>query len=345
MLSGPKLSNIALRTYATHRDNLSESLDTQRPGGRGSNPSVGPFALGGTSAFRAEKVQDWSDLSVGGKVKRATARTSNLAVILFGAGLSAVLAYVLTTELYSRNSPTVLHEEACERIRKSPKVAKYLHGPLTFYNTPTSVDRPRSRMSSHQVASDVVFDANGRPHMFLNMYIQGQLPPEDGAPHSDNYFDAASAWVGNKISGLPEMTSDGISEWAKLKAHNVSQRSRETFRYLTGAPLPPPVPTQQTQSQNATEKPSRAWQIAGVFSSMRQKVQAAAEPAKGTVFTDGEVHAELVMNNEGNYVFRYLFVDIPNTHDPRHLRVWVERIRGVPEDQQVPRFHREQQSA
>jgi hypothetical protein len=53
---------------------------------------------------------------------RATARTTNLTVILFGAGLTTVLIYALTSELFSRNSPTVLYNEACERIKSSPRV-------------------------------------------------------------------------------------------------------------------------------------------------------------------------------------------------------------------------------
>ena len=56
---------------------------------------------------------------------RATARTTNLTVILFGAGLTTVLIYALTSELFSRNSPTVLYNEACERIKSSPRVCEY----------------------------------------------------------------------------------------------------------------------------------------------------------------------------------------------------------------------------
>jgi TIM21 len=53
---------------------------------------------------------------------RATARTTNLTVILLGAGLTTVLVYALTSELFSRNSPTVLYNEACEHITSSPRV-------------------------------------------------------------------------------------------------------------------------------------------------------------------------------------------------------------------------------
>jgi hypothetical protein len=62
---------------------------------------------------------------------RTTARTTNFTVILLGAGLSAVLIYALTSELFSKNSPTVLYGEACERIKASPK-AWHIPLPLWF---------------------------------------------------------------------------------------------------------------------------------------------------------------------------------------------------------------------
>jgi TIM21 len=55
-------------------------------------------------------------------VIRTTARTSNLIVILLGAGLSVALIYALTTDLFSRNSASVLHNEACEKIKSSSEV-------------------------------------------------------------------------------------------------------------------------------------------------------------------------------------------------------------------------------
>ena len=141
--------HVSRRWYATYRDTepsvLSQSLDTKQrtvPSG----DSVGPFRLGlaQSSLRKDEKVLKWSELSTGGKgtsfkncsflqlltyvsspVVRTTARTTNLTVILVGAGLSALLIYSLTTELFSKNSPTVLYGEACERIKASPKVCSY----------------------------------------------------------------------------------------------------------------------------------------------------------------------------------------------------------------------------
>lgn len=135
------------RTYATHQDPipsslLSSSLD-QKPSRSRGHDSAGPFQLGVQPSMRSgEKVKKWAELSPGGKgmlrvplsenlgkliwihgtVTRAAARSTNFTVILIGAGFSAMLLYALTSELFSRNSPTVLYGNACDRIENSKKV-------------------------------------------------------------------------------------------------------------------------------------------------------------------------------------------------------------------------------
>lgn len=115
---------------------------------------MGPFQLGiNLQSQKQEKVKKWSELSGSGKgvcqfksiilmgrvdidkwwvVGRVTARTTNLTVILVGAGLSAVLVYALATELFARNSPTVLYNDACERIKASPAVRQFLSRPILY---------------------------------------------------------------------------------------------------------------------------------------------------------------------------------------------------------------------
>jgi len=133
-LCGPARSSfthwITFRTYASGQGTpsslLSSALDQkQRTSHSSREDSVGPFQLGISQAAlkRGEKAKRWSELSVGGKVLRTTQRTTNLTVILLGAGLSAVLVYALTSELFSKNSPTVLYNDACERIKTSPRVS------------------------------------------------------------------------------------------------------------------------------------------------------------------------------------------------------------------------------
>lgn len=52
-----------------------------------------------------------------------TERSVGLQVVLFGGALFVVLAYTLSTELFSRNSPTVLLNEAIDMVEDSEVVS------------------------------------------------------------------------------------------------------------------------------------------------------------------------------------------------------------------------------
>jgi import inner membrane translocase subunit TIM21 len=56
-------------------------------------------------------------------VVRTTQQTGNLSVILVGGGLFVILAFALTTELFAKNSPSVLYAQAVDMIRASDTVS------------------------------------------------------------------------------------------------------------------------------------------------------------------------------------------------------------------------------
>jgi len=81
----------------------------------------------------------------------------------------------------------------------------------------------------------------------------------------------------------------------------------------------------------------------GMFSSLRKTrneptaTEVAHPEASGGVYTDGEVHAEFVRNNDGHFVCRYILLDIPNTRSWNPIRVFVQRTAGVQENVPVLR--------
>ncbi|RDB29657.1 Mitochondrial import inner membrane translocase subunit tim21 [Hypsizygus marmoreus] len=339
---------VSKRKYATHRDAessslLSQSLDT-RQRAVPTRDSVGPFQLGlaQSSLKRGEKVKKWSELSTGGKVMRTTVRTTNLTVILLGAGLSALLIYSLTSELFSKNSPTVLYGDACERIKASPKVAKYLNGSLSFHNNPPSAVRPRHR--NRHVISQIMVDAYGQEHMIMTFYVQGRPPGSDSSHSESSYLGTASEWVQDKVSGLSELTLDESITWTQEHAHDVWERTKRLFKYLSGAPEPvtplPPYPSTTAEKPKSEEQ--SAWSFTGMFSALKRSKGGHTEPKQGPdgrVFTDGQVHADFIRNNEGYFVFRYLLIDIPSSRDPNPVRVFVERAPGVRDNEPVMRWN------
>ncbi|KAH7883842.1 TIM21-domain-containing protein [Phlebopus sp. FC_14] len=331
----PRLS----RGYATHRDAAPSSLLTsaleqkQRTSSLNREDSIGPFQLGISQASlqRAEQVKKWSELTTGGKVVRTTQRATNLTVILLGAGLSAVLLYALTSELFSKNSPTVIYNDACERIKVSNRVSKYLHGPLTFHNSPPSAVRPRHR--NRHVASHVAVDSSGREHMLLNFYVKG-LPTSSPSPSSPNNETTRS----DLLEELKSISFDDV----KAKVVLIVTSAKRAFRYLSGDVVPSPTPPVVTEEANKEreDKERSLWGITGLFSGLRgRRPQSEGRGDVGMAWTEGEVHADLVRNDEGYFVFRYLLIDIPNSESRNPIRVFVERAPGVRENEPIMRFH------
>ncbi|KDQ54782.1 hypothetical protein JAAARDRAFT_37885 [Jaapia argillacea MUCL 33604] len=337
------------RGFATHRDPvvpssiLTHALDQKQRGARRQD-SVGPFQLGLVPPTEDEvkNLKKWSELSAGGKVARATAWTTNLTVILFGAGLSALLIYTLTSELFSRNSPTVLYGEACEKIKESPRVAKYFQKPLTFHNNAPSAIRPRHR--NHHVASQVAVDSAGREHMLLNFYVQGRPPGSAPAPDApeESYLDSVVTWSKDKASRISELTWDECVSEAKSRTTLVVESSKRLFRYLIGRPerpttsVPPPAP-------EATEKQAEKggfWSIAGVFGGLKMggPRDGSGEPAGGKMYAEGEIHADLVKNDKGYFEFRYILIDIPHSRTRNPVRVFVEKSSDVRDAETVMRW-------
>ncbi|KAG9314595.1 TIM21-domain-containing protein [Chiua virens] len=287
-----------LRTYTSSQSTpsslLTSALDQkQRTSYSSKEDSVGPFQLGISQAAlrRGEKARKWSELSVGGKVIRTTQRTTNLTVILLGAGLSAVLVYALTTELFSKNSPTVLYNGACDRIKSSPKVAKYLHTPLTFHNNPPFSVRPRHR--HRHIASQIAVDSSGREHMLLNFYVQGSssasLPVKDEKDCQEaSYIDI-----------LTTLTFEDIKE----KMIPFIESARSAFKYLRGdnvSPVIHPAATdkEKDKDQERTEQHSW-WELTGLFAGLRGRTSHdEGSRVGGTIWTEGEIHADLVRVRE-----------------------------------------------
>ncbi|RPD63224.1 hypothetical protein L227DRAFT_592146 [Lentinus tigrinus ALCF2SS1-6] len=355
---------IVVQTYATHAplrtsetasgskptaaSLLSSALDQKQRAARRED-SAGPFTLGITPP-RPDEVKPekkWSELSVGGKVVRTTARTTNLVVILAGAGLSIVLIYALTSELFSRNSPTVLYNKACELIKASPQVHQYLQEPLIFHNHPPSVSRPRHR--NHYVSSQIFVDSTGREHMLLNFYIQGRPPGSTGPYYVEQEDEGiVSRWthkVQVAVNSLREMSVDEMKEEAAKRGQRLVDLSKGLFKFLTGEEDATSTPQPIVVQEQKVEKEEKGWasSVTGLFSGIKgasRSGSSSSEASGGAAFAEGEVHADLVMNDQGYYEFRYLLIDMPNSNTRNPRRVFVQRQNGVRETEPIVRWHR-----
>ncbi|KZT74874.1 hypothetical protein DAEQUDRAFT_659963 [Daedalea quercina L-15889] len=349
MKTRPSHLRIAIcRSYATHNDRvaasslLSSALEQKQRETRGED-YVGPFQLGliPPTPRGGGNTKKWSELSTAGKVARTTARTTNLAVILVGAGLSAVLIYALTSELFSKNSATVLYGQACNKIKASPALARYLQGPLVFHNNPPSLARPRHR--NHHVSSQVVVDSTGKEHMLLHFYLQARPPgskPYDEGSEDASYTDKAAAWVKRTASTVSDLTVDELVEKAKARVKTTTDSAKELFRFLSGDPLPQPQQDQPVKEQAIAEKEEKGWtsSFTGLFSGLRGTSKGSTESrdtTDGNTYAEGEAHADLILDDDGYYKFRYLFVDVPNSRSWSSKRIFIERSTGVRDNEPI----------
>ncbi len=192
--------------------------------------------------------------------------------------------------------PTSRKLESTKLIVYFRKVLKYLNGPLTFHNNPPSLLRPRHR--NRHVTSQVFVDANGQEHMIMTFYIQGR--PEGAAPLPSEigYYEASTRWMQEKLEHLPDLSLDEAMRWTKDQAECAWERSKQTFKYLSGAPvIPPPFPS-AAEPEKQAEKPeeTQGWSVAGMFSSLKGSRGSSGSFTRTDyrTFTEAEVHADLV---------------------------------------------------
>ncbi|KAF7306609.1 hypothetical protein MIND_00452200 [Mycena indigotica] len=317
------------RSYATKPSLLSHSLDqNNHPNDKGTF-QLG-FGVGQTTVNRNERVPQWKELSTAGKVNRTAARTSNLGVIVLGAGLTAILLYSLGSDLFSPNSPSVLYEDACKRILASSKLARFLDGTPRFHLDPPAVARPRHR--NRHVSSTLRVDASGREHLFLNFYLQSH-------PQSPSFLESTQTWTQDKFHLLTELSWDEVLDRSRQSALAAWNRAKAAARYLSGTPSPPPPDAGPTDTKKeAAPTPVRSG-FMDLFSSLRRPrgtvTEAKAQIEAHGQFNEGEVHVAFVRNMNGDFVLRYIIVELPNSKSKDAVRVFVERAPGVRDTEPV----------
>ncbi|KAF7320027.1 hypothetical protein MKEN_00786700 [Mycena kentingensis (nom. inval.)] len=317
----------ARRAFATRPHSpLPKSLDQQYPRAGDKGTFQLGFGVGQTNVNRNERVPEWKELSTAGKVNRTAAGASNLTIVLLGATLSSVLIYCLTSELFSNNSPTVLYKQACEKIEASQRLRRFLDGPPRFYLDPPASERPRHR--NRHVSSTLRVDAaSGREHLFLNFYLQS-------SPQSPSFLDSASAWTQDKLT----LSWEELLERSKQSGARAWSKAKDAARYLSGAPPPVlPDPPANLQRPETAQKPSNGFM--DMFSSLRRPrgttVETKPDVEARQQFNEGEVHVSYIKNNDGDFVLRYIIVELPSSKSRNPVRVFVERAPGVRDNEPV----------
>lgn len=328
---------------------LSQALDQRQSAAQDAQmDSAGPFMLGSIKRL-GPTPKKWKELSTKGKVYRSTARTSNLLVIVAGAGLTGILAYTLLSDLFSPNSPTVKYGEACKLISQSRDVQESLPGSLVFHNNPSSSIRPRHR--NRHVSSQLFVDSSGREHLILHFYARA-------SPERPSWL-SKDGYLGRPLEALRSLTEgqwglSDLTDWVSESARAAKDKSRRLFLYLIGdsEPSPPPLfpysglestSGRQTKIGNAGTNGGVWSSITGIFSGLGKTLSTGGgynheKDDHSVHYEEAEIHCDLVKDDNGKFQWRYIIADMPSSQANYPKRVFVYRAPGVRDLEPVMRW-------
>ncbi|KGB78305.1 hypothetical protein I307_02623 [Cryptococcus deuterogattii 99/473] len=287
------------RLYATHRETVSPHSQSQATSdllkglgnktgtASGTQDTVGPFPLGVGPNGRRKTWKSWSDLNIGGKLVRTTQQTGNLTVILFGGALFVVLAFALTTELFAKNSPSVLYSRAIDMIRGSNALDAYLLPPLKFTHSPHSSAPVRG---SPPIAHTFIRNpTSGKDHLVISFWIHGRgKDEEETLGWIKQGWRSAFAWGKQGVEMLVgEKPEDVVKEDVEKKEKVVAKQEPGMLsRWFGGLNLRSPVGSRTSSAKEL--------------------------PPAGT-YTVGEARGEYVKDEAGEFQMLSLIVDIPSS--------------------------------
>ncbi|WVR03816.1 hypothetical protein IAU60_000812 [Kwoniella sp. DSM 27419] len=305
------LATLGTRSYATHKttahspsssdataDFLKNPSSTARRATAQGPESVGPFPLGVGASGRSKVWKTWSELGLGGKLVRTTQQTGNLTVILVGGALFVVLTLSLTTELFAKNSPSVLYSQAVDMIRASDALNPHLLPPLKFTHSPHSSAPVRG--SAPIPHTFVKHPTSGRDHMLLTFWVHGRGKDEP----------EQLGWLKNSWRTVEGYGRQGLVMAGLLEEHTETGPDGSTNAVPVASAAQPPAAAPQQGTVGR-------W-FGGLTSSLRSssapggKASTRGLPPPGT-YKIGEVRAEYVKNASGQFTLLSLFVDIPSS--------------------------------
>ncbi|KAK8861572.1 hypothetical protein IAR55_002394 [Kwoniella newhampshirensis] len=345
-LPRPFVQALVIRTYATHRSAPSSSSSASGPqsgsqdaqsraeatsdllnrlgstasrtAAGGGQDSVGPFPLGVGPSGRRKVWKRWSDLGLGGKLVRTTQQTGNLTVILVGGALFVILTVALTTELFAKNSPSVLYSQAVDMIRASDALDPHLLPPLKFTHSPHSSSPVRG---TPQIPHTFIqHPTSGREHMLLTFWVHGRGKDEP----------EPMGWVKRTWSTIESYGREGLRYAGLITNHEgetsvngPGSGSEERTNVVEGK-IDSQVVAEQSQRADSGSGSGLGRWLGGLTSSLSLRSTGGSADGKNNLsntrglppagtYKIGEVRAEYVKNASGQFTLLSLIVDVPSS--------------------------------
>lgn len=138
--------------------------------------------------------------------------------------------------------------------------------------------------------------------MLLHFWVQGR-PSGTSAPDSDSesYVDKAVHWTKETVAHVSEMSVDEMVENVKTRAEAGLDTAKQLFKFLSGDPVARSHSEVPAKPEVKPREEEKGWTsgFTGLFSGLRGTSQSTTEKrsdaADGGAYTEGEVHADLVM--------------------------------------------------
>ncbi|CEQ39205.1 SPOSA6832_00731 [Sporobolomyces salmonicolor] len=298
------------------------SSDTSPSSSATAGPHVGPFPLPSheRDARIAASQRKWRQLGTGQKIGVAAKQGSSLVVVLAGAGLCALVFWAVGSELWSEASPTRVFEDCVERVRDDHELPTILAPPLTFHGAASTSHMRRARRISHSHSID---PQTGTETLFVRFWVEGVDPSQ---PVEETWLDWAKKWIGPAVwedshrpgAYQPKMSSEEREAEEKSEKQRIKRAEDERKRSSWGG-----------------------WILSGLGGAFGGMVgglrgakggeEGASTPGGGLFgrarkpklgeHTTGEVVAELQKDPKtGHFVYKQLFVAIPDTQTPNYYR-------------------------
>lgn len=147
--------------------------------------------------------------------------------------------------------------------------------------------------------------------MLLNFYVQSSSSAKS-ARSADG--EAGPSY----LESLSSLTLDESISYGKERLESIMESAKRAFRYLSGdvAQLPTSQPQLSAKENQDRERvqDKGLWSLAGLFSGLKGRRRSAIEGAgdSGVLWTEGEVHADLVRVCNSQIIFC-------NTHVKRRM--------------------------
>ncbi|BGP18862.1 hypothetical protein JCM10213_003517 [Rhodosporidiobolus nylandii] len=312
-----------------------------------SGPSAGPFALpsAADAQARAERIEasqrKWRELGVAQKAGVVATQGASGIVVLGGAALFCLVAYAVGSELFSEASPTRVFEDCVERVRADPELTSVLLPPLTFHGSSTG-GRGRHRPIQHAYSAD---PTTGAETLFVRFWVEARSADD---AEEESWMDWAKRWIGPAIwedshnpgAYQPVLSSEEKEAREKVEREQREREEREKRRKTWGGWIA------DTVSTNLSAAVGGIVGGAGGFRGQRGEEESGASlfrrqrKPKAGEFTTGEVVAELEKDRQtGHFVYKQLFVAIPDTHHPSYYRHNISTATVIPSgEQEAPRY-------